>query len=184
MHKTKQLVGDSVGGKLSLRQTALKPGESSTTVFTASDLASAEVLGQVDRKFIACIVKNHSEGDILLLVDQHAADERVRVERFLQEYCDRALASEDIDKDDGIPIDGTETTLLKPSKLVLLSKQEAALLYTVDIRGYLRRWGIELDDDSDKSNTCDGEHIQVGISAVPKLIEGKVRMQLTGRYKH
>ncbi|OBZ76731.1 DNA mismatch repair protein Mlh3 [Grifola frondosa] len=50
--------------------------------FARDDLRGARVLGQADRKFIACVM-----GGAVVLVDQHAADERIRVERFLDALC-------------------------------------------------------------------------------------------------
>src|SRR6266511_770779 len=62
---------------------------------TKDDLRRFEVIDQVDRKFIACRIPTrnshpqgvpailHSPSEVLILIDQHAADERVRVERFL-----------------------------------------------------------------------------------------------------
>ncbi|KAI0331238.1 hypothetical protein GY45DRAFT_1322484 [Cubamyces sp. BRFM 1775] len=93
--------------------------------FTSADLRTARVLGQVDRKFVACVIHGSSPpmeaptsldkdadggGDAgagtgwsegacgrghgaLVLIDQHAADERVRVERFLRSLCEGFLAS-------------------------------------------------------------------------------------------
>ena len=54
--------------------------------FTRDDLRSARVLGQVDAQFIACVLP--PDPGTVVLVDQHAADERVRVERFLRELCE------------------------------------------------------------------------------------------------
>ncbi|KAH4196183.1 hypothetical protein HBI06_173950 [Parastagonospora nodorum] len=58
-------------------------------------LVSAEVLAQVDKKFI--LVKMRTRPDenpkhdaarpLLVLIDQHAADERIRVEALLRELC-------------------------------------------------------------------------------------------------
>ena len=46
-------------------------------VLTRGQLAAARSLAQVDAKFIAV-----AAGDVLAIVDQHAADERVRLERL------------------------------------------------------------------------------------------------------
>ncbi|KAG9294305.1 hypothetical protein G9A89_021664 [Geosiphon pyriformis] len=66
--------------------------------FKKQDLQHAEVIGQVDNKFIACqitcsLTKGHKPAlkqktqKIIVLIDQHAADERVRVESLLKELC-------------------------------------------------------------------------------------------------
>ncbi|KAK0531101.1 putative glycosidase CRH2 [Tilletia horrida] len=56
-------------------------------------LCNAQVLGQIDRKFVLCAVETSpvegaspAKGRTLLVVDQHAADERVRVERLLDDF--------------------------------------------------------------------------------------------------
>lgn len=48
------------------------------------DLATAEVISQVDKKFI--LMKLGAEG-MLVIVDQHAADERIRIEGLMEELC-------------------------------------------------------------------------------------------------
>ncbi|KAL7424332.1 DNA mismatch repair protein [Cryptotrichosporon argae] len=71
--------------------------------FAPSALGAARVLGQVDRKFIACVLPTASPpaacGDAnagyaptrwdraLVLIDQHAADERVSYEHLLSTFC-------------------------------------------------------------------------------------------------
>ena len=60
-----------------------------TTLATTSNTL---VIGQVDKKFVACIVNGGADGvamgsrsGILVLVGQHAADERIHVEQFLRD---------------------------------------------------------------------------------------------------
>lgn len=51
-----------------------------------SHLATAEIIAQVDRKFIlAKLAEGHSSGSVLVLIDQHAADERCRIESLFGE---------------------------------------------------------------------------------------------------
>ena len=163
-------------GTLTQQNTSgMNQGKRFTTVFIANDLADAEVLGQVDRKFVACAIRRHSqEGDVLILVDQHAADERVRVERFLREYCEGALAFGGTVST--MPVARMELATLQPSVLVLLSRREADLLYTAEVRDHLRRWGFEVDErkNPSASNTGEDGRCQVGVSVVPKLLESKV----------
>jgi DNA mismatch repair protein MLH3 len=53
------------------------------------DLRNAEVISQVDKKFI--LVKmplpESDDGYMLVIVDQHAADERCRIEELIAEFC-------------------------------------------------------------------------------------------------
>lgn len=54
--------------------------------FNKAMLKDAQVLGQVDQKFIACLLNTGQENDqILVLIDQHAAHERVRLEKLLRQ---------------------------------------------------------------------------------------------------
>ncbi|XP_046555149.1 uncharacterized protein LOC124264450 [Haliotis rubra] len=60
------------------------------TKFTKAMLKSFQVLGQVDNKFIACVLQteelNSSKApDLIVLFDQHAAHERVRLEQLTED---------------------------------------------------------------------------------------------------
>ncbi|KAF2117791.1 DNA mismatch repair protein [Lophiotrema nucula] len=54
-------------------------------------LQDAKIIAQVDRKFILVKMPNASQAstgpEVLVLIDQHAADERIRVESLLAELC-------------------------------------------------------------------------------------------------
>ncbi|CZT44896.1 related to dna mismatch repair homologue (hpms2) [Rhynchosporium secalis] len=58
-----------------------------------SALGNAEVISQVDQKFILVklqsgdVLAGKNDGSMLVLIDQHAADERIRVEALMEELC-------------------------------------------------------------------------------------------------
>ena len=67
--------------------------------FNKAMLKEAQVLGQVDQKFIACLLNAGQDNDqILVLIDQHAAHERIRLEKLLQQIGYYSKSSESSQK--------------------------------------------------------------------------------------
>lgn len=158
----------------------------SSNRFSRDDLKEAIVINQVDSKFIACLLPSdpatndlgHESGvspqassRTLVLVDQHAADERVRVEWLQREICLGYLRG-----DDGT---GIERTILDPPVPVLLTRHEKSILRLSNhIRDLLASWGVEfapinqaregdrLGDDSDYS--------QVMVTSIPAIVNHRV----------
>ncbi|GBE79898.1 hypothetical protein SCP_0211000 [Sparassis crispa] len=126
----------------SLREGATYPGR-----ISKAGLHAATVLGQVDRKFIACVIGDDGEvestsGRALVLIDQHAADERIRVERFLQDLCLGFLHHKSAPEDDDHS--GVRTRMLEPPLPVLLTRHEAVMLTEREgVRTAFRRWGVD-----------------------------------------
>jgi DNA mismatch repair protein MLH3 len=101
---------------------------------TKRGLENAEVIAQVDKKYI--LLKMHGstssseDAEMLVIVDQHAADERIRVERLFRELCEGTI-------EDDAP-DPTQS--VKKALTFSISPRDAQLLRR--FRGEFLRWGI------------------------------------------
>ena len=165
-----------------------------TLRFTRDDLRRAEIINQVDNKFIACRVsKRHCDNrgqapypdsPILVLVDQHAADERVRVERFLKELCLGFLHSQD-QTDSSSASKYIFTRDLAPSHPVLLTQHEALTIsQSQGIQKLFRKWGVRFTELSKIISEADGAtesgsdlgYLQLYVSAIPEVVGDKVRL--------
>lgn len=134
--------------------------------FSMSALHTARVIGQVDRKFVACVVESDHTAirpsqNVLVIIDQHAADERVSVERILGELCVGFLDHK---------VETVDLNVTKPT--VLLSREEATMLIKPGVIDVFARWGIRLD----LSNaTEEDEFVQVNVTAVPESLVARLR---------
>ncbi|BFZ64562.1 DNA mismatch repair protein [Saitoella coloradoensis] len=126
---------------------------------TKKALANCVVVAQVDRKFILVKMKTENgievEGeDVLVIIDQHAADERVRVERFFTELCQ-------LDSDR----EGVRRARLDKRVVVTLSGREGRVLGVW--RERLAWWGVIFED----KGVTEGEgHVEVVCTHLPPLI--------------
>jgi DNA mismatch repair protein MLH3 len=149
-------------------------GEHASSRFSRLDLACARILGQIDKKFIACIISATSESDTaesLVLIDQHAADERIRVERLLQELC---LGYLHHDPSNAL---GVETISLDPPASILLTEHEVNVLAgSEDIRNAFERWGFQImcPPETSIGTPAGTSYRQVQIHAVPSVLGAKV----------
>ncbi|KAL4260038.1 DNA mismatch repair MutL/HexB family protein [Pleurotus pulmonarius] len=160
--------------------------------FRKEDLPQARVISQVDRKFIACIMPaargkpetpsvgnatpDESPEQALILVDQHAADERIRVEKFLKELCLNYL---------GADAGGVKLRVLSPTVLVLLTHHEARRLASSEsVQEEFRRWGFEFSRLVGLSSGYDPEvgadaatgsgYTQVEVQSIPDMVADKL----------
>ena len=178
--------------------------------FRREDLGTARVLGQVDRKFIACVMRprppdriddgdspDGSGGRALVLIDQHAADERIRVERFLKELCEGFLSSPDHSGASDVPgvqgqgsgghAGGAQTRMVDPPVHVLLTKVESErIARSQDVRRAFARWGVRFAEAPVPRRVAQGAgasgegeegaaYVQVAVAGVPEVVADKVR---------
>ena len=76
------------------------------TKLTKDALRTGKVIAQVDSQFILLLVPSDGPGasglDTLVIVDQHAADERCRVEQLFQQLCEPATSTDSITSNLGL----------------------------------------------------------------------------------
>ena len=174
--------------QLQYKQTASQVTNSSNR-FSRDDLKEAAVINQVDSKFIACLLPSDPVTDdvsrgsgaspqapsrTLVLVDQHAADERVRVEWLQREICLGYL------RNDGT---GVERIVLDPPVPILLTRHEKLILHrNDDIRDLLASWGVEFapinDAGRDDHSDDDDNYSQVAVTSIPEIVSNRVRARL------
>lgn len=145
-------------------QRTLKGQTHTTSRFSKDELGNARIIGQVDCKFVACSLPSDSTNErepVLVLIDQHAADERVRVEKFLKELCKGALQG------------GAESATLDAKKGVVLTRDEATLLEEQVVLQELRRWGLHVEPVVIMESLT-ANWVQVDVLAVPGFLRDKV----------
>jgi DNA mismatch repair protein MLH3 len=146
------------------------------------------VVNQLDRKFIVCAVDEIRESDdsrqesdnprrMLVLVDQHAASERVRVEGFLKTLCLNFLNFESNGSQ------SADRVALDPPRAILLSRMEASILRST--QSILGRWCFELswpESESCDHNFDQDEYEQFLVRSVPRVVSEKVRRSILPLY--
>lgn len=115
-------------------------------------------------------------GRALVLIDQHAADERVRVERFLKPLCLGFLQSLSGSEDKRRTV---ETRELSPAVPILLTSYEASTLAGEQrIQRTFLNWGFEFGKLGTANGISDGVtesgYVQVIVKAIPEVVADKV----------
>jgi DNA mismatch repair protein MLH3 len=107
--------------------------------FSKEDLLHATFLSQVDDKFICCLVSHRDGRRTLVMIDQHAADERVRVERFLKETLQQIRATQvtstalaELAHVIQLPLEQVEWLMARPERLDLFAKWGFRISYLTD----------------------------------------------------
>ncbi|KAI9241109.1 MAG: hypothetical protein BYD32DRAFT_484405 [Podila humilis] len=107
-------------------------------------LKQARVVAQLDNKFILCVMQATSRSlnrqmEALVVVDQHAADERVRVEKLMQEMC----LCPHPELDTGSDTHRLDIMAMVPPLDITLTKREWYVATTYS--DWLARWGFVIE---------------------------------------
>ncbi|KAJ5608311.1 hypothetical protein N7537_004930 [Penicillium hordei] len=135
-------------------------------------LETAEVIAQVDKKFILAKVHKRpvilnsekTSNDVLLLIDQHAADERCRIELLFREMFLSAGLEEDFES-------GGRVRTVQVSSLafeVLSTEGDLFQKYT----GLFSDWGIEYVTHGKTNST-----VLITVHTLPVLIAERCRLE-------
>jgi len=93
----------------------------SSCSFTKDMLKKVNIIGPVDNKFIACVICTDKNEKMLVLVDQHAAHERIRLEKLLTQV---GYYSNEKKK-----ISGNNTALSPPASLYLSENDTSLMIH-------------------------------------------------------
>ena len=165
---------------------------SSSIAFSKHGLLHAQVVAQVDKKFILVCIKNTNptrvsghnlakETEVLALVDQHAADERIRVEELYARVCAPKLAqspaSTSLMGHDGL-LSAVATIRLSKPLVFEVSHLEKQLF--ADHASHFAAWGIlyELNlHDQSTTPTTSSTQCKVIVKALPDSIAERCRVE-------
>lgn len=155
--------------------------------FTKESLRDCEFIAQVDKKFLLVKLRSASSSltpphpapsnaslksqiTTLVMVDQHAASERVRVESFLSTICGAVARGEAV-----------KVHQLEGSVGVILSREEARELS--EWENEFERWGIKVDSamkaEVEVTTRVDQDGVedyrQIRIVTVPHIVSDRLR---------
>ena len=175
---------------LDIQDAFTESSSSFSTNLSKDGLRTAYVISQVEKKFIlVCMNTRVSEGTVfqdsstekqlLVLMDQHAADERIRVESLLAELCAPPLcrsASPNSRPDPQSPQSGIRTTILVKSISFDIPVQEHRLF--ANQRSHFANWGILYDiKPAQQSSLISGSSAcRLIVKTLPEAIAERCRL--------
>lgn len=128
-------------------------------------LQGSKVISQLDNKFILCTMEQISApmavsdslqeptqhelvNKVLVVIDQHAADERVRVERLMKEMCtcSHSVRKRQDDYETSIITHRLDSMAMIPPLPITMTRREWHL--AEQATDWLYRWGIDLENSS------------------------------------
>ncbi|MCJ1469680.1 DNA mismatch repair protein [Pseudocyphellaria aurata] len=152
-------------------------------------LGSAKVIAQVDKKFILINVTTTPKGQsqasswsipqkLLVLVDQHAADERIRIESLLADLCSPPLSGENVVPDCIHPTSHVTTTVLVKPVVFDIQAQERDLF--TKYASFFASWGVlyTLSISRTESSSLRSHGGRLVIKALPEGIAERCRADI------
>ncbi|KAJ2078093.1 DNA mismatch repair protein [Coemansia sp. RSA 988] len=138
------------------------------------DINSLQVIGQADKKYILC-----SQGSWLVAIDQHAADERIRLEGFFDDLCKMVLEISQLPLN--YPISTvTGVSVLMPSVEVALSEHDSTAIKGLGAE--LRLLGIQFASEASTDiHQRDSESYKIYITCAPTALVPRLASNSHGR---
>lgn len=135
-------------------QRAFNDAGSSSARLSKDALRNAEIISQVDKKFILVRMTGSSIGceaqstaDVMVLIDQHAADERIRVESLLSDLCSPVHGDTHLSYQSTLGLSSSvEFVILEKPLQFAISSHEHTQFKT--FAANLAAWGILYDTSS------------------------------------
>ncbi|OGM44394.1 DNA mismatch repair protein (Mlh3) [Aspergillus bombycis] len=131
------------------------------------DLETAEIIAQVDHKFVLAKIRSmaasefsNDPGSILVLIDQHAADERCRVERLFKEYFTPSLESS-----------GQVRTITLEPIIFEIPVTEAYIFGRY--KQFFESWGVEYTVEQGPAD----KSVYIYVHTLPMLIAERCRLE-------
>jgi DNA mismatch repair protein MLH3 len=156
--------------------------ESGSSKLSKENLRAAEVVAQVDRKFILIKMQSPNDGldstvksQTLVLIDQHAADERIQVESLLADLCapltlDHAYSG--YQSQLGVSSRVGFISLDKPVQFTVPS-QELAHFKTYAAR--FAAWGIMYDASIPRPENAGKSQCLISVTTLPPIISERCK---------
>lgn len=161
---------------------------SSQTKLSKQGLAAARVIAQVDKKFILVSIDNDIVGGsenerkgkkVLALIDQHAADERIRVEKLFDELC-TPLPPQDQRFTCGMGYGNLDSAILTTGliKKIFFETSISERKLFVDHASRFADWGIlyEISPSQQLSGPSASGKCRITVKTVPECIAEKCRV--------